>query len=67
MLPNVGWPGLIVVLLALLVFGPQRLAGVGGALGRAIREFRRALEGGESERGHGDDGRADGECSAVRG
>jgi len=61
MLPNVGWPELIVVLLlALLVFGPQRLAGVGSALGRAIREFRRALEGGDSERGHGDDSRVDG-------
>ncbi len=43
-LPNVGIPELIVVFaIALLVFGPQRLAGMGAALGRAIREFRRAV------------------------
>ncbi len=45
MLPNVGWPELIVILVvALLVFGPHRLAEVGGAVGRAVREFRRAME-----------------------
>lgn len=44
MLPNVGWPELLVILLiALLVFGPQRLAGVGAAMGKTIKEFRRAL------------------------
>lgn len=44
MLPNVGWPELIVILLiALLVFGPQRLAGIGGALGRVIKEFQQAM------------------------
>ena len=45
MLPNVGFPELILLLaIALLVFGPQRLAGMGTALGRAIREFRRGLQ-----------------------
>ena len=45
MLPNVGFPELILFLaIALLVFGPQRLAGMGTALGRAIREFRRGLQ-----------------------
>lgn len=44
MLPNVGWPELIVILIvALLIFGPERMAGVGGAVGQAIREFRRML------------------------
>lgn len=44
MLPNVGWPELIVILVvALIIFGPQRLAGVGEQLGRAIREFRAAV------------------------
>jgi sec-independent protein translocase protein TatA len=34
-MPHVGWPELIVILvLALIIFGPQRLAGIGGALGR---------------------------------
>lgn len=51
MLPNVGLPELIVLLaIALLVFGPQRLVGMGTALGRAIREFRRGLEGTAEER-----------------
>jgi len=44
-LPNVGFPELILLLaIALLVLGPQRLAGMGTALGRAIREFRRGLQ-----------------------
>jgi len=44
MLPNVGWPELIVILvLALLIFGPQRMAEVGGAVGKAIRELRNAM------------------------
>jgi sec-independent protein translocase protein TatA len=44
MLPNVGWPELLVILLvALLIFGPQRLAGVGAAMGKTIREFRNAM------------------------
>jgi sec-independent protein translocase protein TatA len=50
MLPNVGFPELILILaIALLVFGPQRLAGIGGAVGRAMREFRRGLREGEHE------------------
>ncbi len=49
-MPSVGWPELIIILiLALLIFGPQRLAGVGGALGRAIREFRGAVRETENE------------------
>lgn len=51
MLPNVGWPELILVfVIALLVFGPQRLAGVGAALGKAIREFRHSLQEPDEER-----------------
>ncbi|MGH2427241.1 MAG: twin-arginine translocase TatA/TatE family subunit, partial [bacterium] len=31
-MPNIGWPELIVILvIALLIFGPQRLAGIGSA------------------------------------
>lgn len=49
-MPNIGWPELIVILvIALLIFGPQRLAGIGSALGRAIREFRGAVREAESE------------------
>jgi sec-independent protein translocase protein TatA len=43
-MPSVGWPELIIILVvALLLFGPQRMAGIGGALGRAIRDFRHAV------------------------
>lgn len=56
MLPNVGWPELLVILvIALLIFGPERMAGVGGAVGRAIREFRRALHEDEGASTFGDD------------
>ncbi|HLE77473.1 MAG TPA: twin-arginine translocase TatA/TatE family subunit [bacterium] len=48
-MPNIGWPELVVILIiALLLFGPQRLAGIGAAMGRAIREFRGAVR--ETER-----------------
>lgn len=42
-MPNIGFPELIVVLIvALLVFGPKRLPEVGKSLGKGMREFRRA-------------------------
>jgi len=50
MLPNVGWPELMVILIvAMLIFGPQRLAEVGGAMGKAIREFRRSVREAEDD------------------
>jgi len=49
-MPNLGWQELIIILvIALLIFGPARLAGIGGALGRAIREFRGAVRDAENE------------------
>ncbi len=49
-MPNIGWPELMVILIiALLIFGPQRLAGIGAAAGRAIREFRGAVRDAEHE------------------
>jgi sec-independent protein translocase protein TatA len=39
----------IIVLVLLLVFGVSRVADVGGALGRSIREFRRELRDGQKE------------------
>ena len=42
-LPHIGSLELVLVLvLALILFGPGRVTEVGGALGRSIREFRRA-------------------------
>jgi sec-independent protein translocase protein TatA len=40
---NIGPPELIVILLlALLVFGPKRLPEIGRTIGRSLTEFRRA-------------------------
>jgi sec-independent protein translocase protein TatA len=40
---NIGAPELLIVLvLALIIFGPGKLPEVGNALGRTIREFRRS-------------------------
>jgi sec-independent protein translocase protein TatA len=40
---NIGAPELIIILvIALLVIGPGRLPDVGSALGKSIREFRKA-------------------------
>ncbi|MGH7788932.1 MAG: twin-arginine translocase TatA/TatE family subunit [Candidatus Binatia bacterium] len=49
---GLGAPELLLILaVALLIFGPGKLPEIGGALGRGIRDFRKALEhkGGEPE------------------
>ncbi|MEZ4553455.1 MAG: twin-arginine translocase TatA/TatE family subunit [Dehalococcoidia bacterium] len=49
MLGSLGWQELLIILVILaLVFGASRVADMGGALGRGIREFR-------SEAGRPDD------------
>lgn len=46
MLSNIGVPGLILILvIALIVFGPNKLPEIGRAVGKSIREFKRATEG----------------------
>lgn len=45
-MPNLGPPELVIVLtIVIIVFGVGRLPEVGGALGRAIREFRESSQG----------------------
>lgn len=42
---GLGAPELIVILVvALLIFGPGKLPEIGSALGKGIRDFRKALE-----------------------
>jgi sec-independent protein translocase protein TatA len=49
-MPNLGWPEiLIIVAVVMLLFGVGKVADVGGALGRSIREFRRELRDGQKE------------------
>ena len=51
-MPNVGLPELVIVLvIALVVFGPKRLPQMGRQLGKALREFREATSGLRSELG----------------
>ncbi len=43
---NVGWQGLVVILIILLlVFGPKRLPEMGRSIGRGMREFKDSLSG----------------------
>ena len=44
-----GWPELLLVfLIALLVFGSAKLAGIGRGLGEGIRNFKKGLKGDDS-------------------
>lgn len=44
-LGGIGASELVVILLiALLIFGPSRLADIGSSLGKAVRDFRRAMQ-----------------------
>jgi sec-independent protein translocase protein TatA len=50
MLGNIGPLEIVVVLIiALIVFGPKRLPELGRSLGRGIREFRGSLGGNDDE------------------
>ncbi len=61
MLGNIGPLEIIVVLIiALIVFGPKRLPELGSSLGRGIREFRNTVTG---EKGDDDD---EPEVKAIR-
>lgn len=46
MLPNIGIPSLILILvIALIIFGPGKLPGVGKALGESIHGFKKGISG----------------------
>ncbi len=40
---------IIILLIVLLLFGPGRIAHLGGELGTALREFREGLQGGATD------------------
>jgi len=47
---GLGVPELVVILvIALLVFGPGRLPEIGGALGKGIRDFKKGFDGSDEE------------------
>lgn len=44
-MPNIGLPELIVVLvIALVIFGPAKLPQLGQSIGKGIREFKSAIK-----------------------
>lgn len=46
MLSNIGVPGLILILIiALIIFGPSKLPEIGKAFGRTLKEFKSATKG----------------------
>lgn len=46
MFSNIGFPGLILILvLALIIFGPNKLPELGRAAGKTLKEFKNATKG----------------------
>ncbi len=47
---GIGAPELIVILVvALVIFGPGKLPEIGSALGKGVRDFKKAFDGAEDE------------------
>ena len=45
-MPSIGVPELLLILgIALLIFGPRKLPELGNALGRTIKEFKKGIKG----------------------
>ena len=45
-MPNIGIPGLIIILIiALIVFGPSKLPQLGRAAGQTLKEFKNSTKG----------------------
>ncbi|HLR79926.1 MAG TPA: twin-arginine translocase TatA/TatE family subunit [Bacillota bacterium] len=46
MISNIGLPGLILILIiALIIFGPSKLPEIGKAFGTSLKEFKHATKG----------------------
>lgn len=50
MLSNIGIPGIVlIIVLALIIFGPKRLPEIGRAFGQTLQEFKKSTKGLTSE------------------
>ncbi len=47
---NISKDLIIIMLIALLIFGPSRVSELGGALGKMVRDFRKAMDDHEGEK-----------------
>lgn len=51
MLGSLGWQELLIIVVILaLLFGAQRVSGLGGALGKGIRDFREEAKGPDKDK-----------------
>ncbi len=47
---DLGWPEILLILvIVLVVFGAGKIPGVAKDLGKGVREFRKAMQGGDDE------------------
>ena len=57
MFRDFGWPeALIILAIVLIIFGVGELPQIGGAIGKSIREFRKAKDGLDEEEAEGKSG-----------
>ena len=70
MIGSLGWQELLIILVILaLLFGASRVASLGGALGRGIREFRSEAQGEddlENEEGSDNEDGSDSENESTK-
>ena len=60
MRPPMGWEWAIILVIVIIIFGVGKLPQIGGAMGKAIRQFRKARSSDEAEEGEGE-GEGEGE------
>jgi sec-independent protein translocase protein TatA len=44
------WHLVLILIIALVIFGPRKLGDIGGSIGRGIREFKTSINGDDDER-----------------
>lgn len=67
MFRDFGWPeALIILAVVLIIFGAGKLPQIGGALGKSIREFRKAKDGLDVEEGKPDSKKTTGELTTTK-